>query len=116
MPTVLLDRPATDPVEVLAAAEFKSDLHPRGPGGRFTKSFTKALTAAERRRADKAQAAFKASDFDAASLKQWQGTHTSTQLAAIKRFTGGDWKTINGDLRAGHDTQHPDIAQLDAST
>lgn len=95
-------------------AGFNSDLHPRGPNGRFTKSWTKALSAADRKKAKRTRAAFKAADFDTTSLSAWKGTLTGDELGAVDRFTAGDWKSINADLRAGH-ADGPDIPHLDSA-
>jgi hypothetical protein len=107
--------PSLDLVRLTEAVDWTPSLHPRGPDGRFTHSFARLMTDAQRGHARSAAAAFKPrpgiNTPDGA--RSYLGGIGDASPAAATYFAGGH-REVNQALRAGNDN-YPGIAAMDAS-
>lgn len=93
--------------------------HPRDARGRFTKSSTRVLKAADAKRAKAAIAGFKPADMGpgGGDGPAWLAKQAAAGMAAddaVKRYFAGGWKATHSTLRTKKDAaQDPDVVALD---
>jgi hypothetical protein len=85
------------------ARSWNPAYHPRGPNGRFTRSATRTMTAADKTRGRKSMEGFnptRFADADAARnhLEQIGGDQPD---GAVVKYLNGGWRTVNPALRVG---------------
>ncbi|GAA2346853.1 hypothetical protein [Dactylosporangium salmoneum] len=105
--------PFLDLIRLAEAGDWTPSLHPRGPDGRFTHSFARLMTDAQRGHARRAAAAFKPKQGinTPDGARAYLGRLGPASPAAATYFGGGH-SEVNKELRAGNDN-YPGIAAMD---
>lgn len=95
---------------------FKENQHPRGPNGRFTRSFARVMSALDHRKRDKAKRDFKGHEFKGPDDARSYLSHLSgTKGPQIREhIASGGLGRATEALRAGK-TDAPEVHQIDAT-
>lgn len=98
---------------------WSPSLHPRGPDGRFTRSFSRPLTEADRAEGNSILGRVKLTKLPTVeAVKSFFSQHASrystSEAGAIDSYTGDGFYEVNRSLRAGH-SDIPDVKRLDAA-
>jgi hypothetical protein len=85
------------------ARDWNPAYHPRDKRGRFTRSSTRVMSAADKRRGKKALTGVKLRAFgDAGEARDYlEGLSPEGSGPAVKKYLDGDWRDVNTALRAG---------------
>jgi hypothetical protein len=104
-------------VAVKAKRKWNPSLHPRDARGRFTRSATRVMQPADRKRAAAGQQGFAPAELgDAGARSEWlqrESAATPPPSGRIAEYLNGGWRTDNPAMRSGKPVDG--LAELDAA-